>query len=122
MTGEHDLLAAGIQHRWRKIAGEAVLLPAEHAQLLATRPEMQIAGDWMVVPAARNLYWRYEVLHSAFMVCKQKVAPGESLTRNLHDLVEATKSIWQRISTNSVLINDQKNANEWKLGYVIFCR
>ena len=26
----------------------------------------------MVVPAARNLHWRYGVLHSAFMVCKQK--------------------------------------------------
>ena len=41
--------------------------------MLATRPEMQVAGDWMLVPAARNLHWRYEVLHSAFMVCKQKV-------------------------------------------------
>ena len=57
------------------------------------RPEMQIAGDWMVIPGARNLHWRYEVLHSAFMVCKQKVAPGKTLNQNLDDLLEATKKI-----------------------------
>ena len=73
---------------------------------------MQIAGDWMVVPGARNLHWRYQVLHSAIMVCKQKVAPGESLKQNLEELLEATKSIWKRIHGNSVLIHGtKKNIN-----------
>ena len=80
--------------------------------MLATRPEMQIAGDWMVLPGARNLHWRYAVLRSAFMVCKQKVAPGETLNQNLEELLEATKSIWQRIHSNSVVINGtKKNIN-----------
>ena len=87
---------------------EAPLVPSDYAGMLSTRPEMQIAGDWMVVPAARNLHWRYAVLHSAFVACKQKVAPGESLNQNLTDLVEATKKIWQRISSNTVIINGQK--------------
>ena len=70
----------------------------------------------MVVPAARNLHWRYQVLHSAFMVCKQKVAPGESLTQNLHELVEATRRIWQRIASNIVVINKQKKPMNGNLG------
>ena len=56
-----------------KICDEAVLLPGDHAAMLSTRAEAQVAGDWMVVPVARNLHWRYAVLHSAFVCCKQKV-------------------------------------------------
>ena len=59
LADQEKLLAAGIQQRWCKIADEAVLVPGDHAQMLSTRPEMQIAGDWMVVPGARNLHWRY---------------------------------------------------------------
>ena len=99
-----------------KIAGEAVLLPGEHAHMLATRPEMQIARDWMVVPAARNLHWRYEVLHSAFLVCKQKVAPGESLTHSLQELINATKLNWQRIASNTVVINKVKKPINGNMG------
>ena len=110
---QEQLLAQGIQQRWRKIASEAVLLPGEHANMLSMRPEMQIAGDWMVVPGARNLHWRYAVLHSASMVCKQKVAPGESLNQNLEELIQATKKIWQRIHANTVVINQhKKNIND----------
>ena len=69
LANQEELLAHGIQQRWRKVAGEAALVPGEYAQMLSTRAEMQIAGDWMVVPVARNLHWRYAVLHSAFMVC-----------------------------------------------------
>ena len=43
---------SGMQQRWRRVQGEAILLPAPHAEMLATRPEVQIAGDWMLVPAA----------------------------------------------------------------------
>ena len=83
---------------------------------LATRPEMQIAGDWMVVPGARNLHWRYAVLHSAFMVCKQKVSPGESLSENLEELIQATRKIWEHISKNSVVIGGNKRNVNGNLG------
>ena len=116
LESQEKMLTEGIQQRWRKLADEAVLLPGEHAKMLSTRPEMQIAGDWMVVPGARNLHWRYAVLHSAFMVCKQKVAPGESLSQNLTELVEATKKIWSRITSNSVVINKQKRNINGNLG------
>ena len=70
----------------------------------------------MVVPGARNLHWRYQVLHSAFMVCKQKVAPGESLKQKLEELLEATKSIWQRIHRNFVLIHSTKKNVNGRIG------
>jgi hypothetical protein len=108
LQGEHQLRAANIGERWRRIADEAPLLDGEYAAMLATRAESQIAGDWMAVPAARNLHWRYAVLHSAFITCTQKVAPGEALSQNLENLIEATKTIWERIASNTVYISGEK--------------
>ena len=59
----------------------------------------------MCVPAARNLHWRYAVLHSCFMVCKQKVAPGESMHANLDKLMDALEKIWKKISDNAAVID-----------------
>ena len=61
--------------------------------MLATRAEMQVGADWVLVPAARNLHWRYEVLHSAFMTCKQTISPGESVEQNLDDLILVVRKI-----------------------------
>lgn len=113
---QNALLSEGIKQRWRKLADEATLTPGEYAKMLASRSEMQIAGDWMTVPGARNLHWRYTVLHSAFVVCKQKVAPGETLNANLDILIEATKKIWQRISSNTVVINGHKKNINGNIG------
>ena len=33
-----------LRERWRRINGEAILLPGAYAKMLACRPEMQIAG------------------------------------------------------------------------------
>ena len=79
LRSEEECVANSVQQRWRRLADEAPLFPGDYAAMLSTRPETQVAGDWMLVPAARNLHWRYAVLHSAFIMCKQKVSPGESL-------------------------------------------
>jgi hypothetical protein len=82
-----DPVVAGIKSRWRRLVDAPVLLPGFYAQHLATRSEAHLGADWMVVPAARSLHWRYEVLRKAFFVCKEKVAPGEELSVNLEKLV-----------------------------------
>ena len=46
--------------------------PGRYAQMLATRCEAQLASDWLLVPSARNLHWRYMVLHNAFCLTKQQ--------------------------------------------------
>ena len=84
------------------------MTPAIHAQMLATRAEAQLAGDWMLVPTCRNLHWRYAVLHSASVVCKQKVAPGETGGANLSMLIEAATSIWQRLQKGYITVDGMK--------------
>ena len=76
--------------------------------MLATRPELQVAADWMLVPSARNLHWRYEVLHSAFIVCKQRLGAEDDRQENLKQLLAATKRIWESISTNTVTMKGMK--------------
>ena len=107
LAGDEDV-AQNEAKRWRRVHGEAVLLSGPYAAMVATRPEAQIAGDWMLVPAARNLHWKHTVLRSSFLTCKQKVAPGEPLEKNLSELVIATRSIFNRIRKNTIEINRKK--------------
>ena len=74
----------------------------------------------MAVPIARNVHWRYAMLHSAFMTCKQNVSPGDSLSHNLENLVNVTKNIWERIVGNSVMINGHKRNINGDIGLIFF--
>ena len=94
-----------VRNIWRRVADEAVVTPGIYKQMLATRPEKQIAGDWLLVPAAQNLHWRWMVLKSAFLTCKQKVKPGASLSENLEALVEAAATLWARMKIGNVKIS-----------------
>ena len=67
---------------------------------------MQVAGDWMLAPSARQLDWRYTALHAAFVTCKQRITPGESLNENLNELISATGEIWKRIQAKTVAIKN----------------
>ena len=119
LFGEWDALADGdaarreglLKPRFRRTAEDAVLSPAAYAQMMATRPEAQVAGDWMVVPSAAQLDWRYKVLRSSFMTCRQRLAPGESLNQNLSDLIHATEKIWKRLQKNSVTVKNSDGEN-----------
>ena len=95
-------IALGVAQRWRRLASSPVLLPGEAAQLYATRSEAQIGADWMCIPAARNLHWRYQILRQAFLVCKAKVAPGESGDVNLQVLVKAATSLFERLQRGTI--------------------
>ena len=106
MNSQEQMLQA--DKRWRRTSDEPLLWPGAYAQLLATRPEMQLAADWMLVPSARNLHWRYEVLHSAFIMCKQRLSPDADRQQNMADLVAATKRIWEHIANNTVTIKGMK--------------
>ena len=43
--------------RWRRLDSSAPILLGPYANMLACRPELQVAGDWRFVPATRNLHW-----------------------------------------------------------------
>ena len=61
----------------------------------------------MCVPAARNLHWRYTVLRSAFMICKENVAAGESNQENLKALIEGATSLFQRLQKGTTKVHGQ---------------
>ena len=73
--------------------------------MMATRAERQLAKDWFFVPAAQNLHWRWQVLQSSFLTCKQKVKPGDTLDENLVALVEAARTLMTRIQKGSITVN-----------------
>ena len=47
------------------------------------------------------------VILGAFLTCKRKVAPGESLHTNLCELIDAAKTLWQRMKKGVVTVNGQ---------------
>ena len=61
----------------------------------------------MVVPAARNLHWRYTVLHKAFLICKEKIAIGESMDVNLQMLIDAATSLFGRLQKGSIIVHNR---------------
>ena len=116
---EKDLgeeVASQLRSRWRRLESSAPLLPGPYAKMLACRPELQVAGDWMLVPATRNLHWRYTVLQSAFVLCKQKVNPGETMAENLDNLVKALENIWTKIEKNTAVIQKRKTPINGNMG------
>ena len=100
-----DSRAAAVKTVWRRVADEAMVTPGIYKEMLATRPEKQLAGDWLLVPAAQNLHWRWMVLKSAFLTCKQKVKPGDTSTQNLEALIEAAKTLWTRMKSGKVVVD-----------------
>jgi len=80
---DSEACATAVRNTWRRIASEAVVKPGVYTQMVSTRAESQLAKDWFLVPAARNLHWRWKVLRSSFLTCKQKVKPGKSQLQNL---------------------------------------
>ena len=93
-----------LKARWRRFESSASLLPGPYAKMLASRPELQVSGDWMLVPAARNLHWRYAVLRSAFVNCKQSLHVEESMAENLDALLDALTLIWKKIEKNTAVV------------------
>ena len=75
------------------------LSPAKYAQMLATRPELQRVADWMLVPSARNLSWRYQVLYTAFTVVKIRTSKDTDHYQYLVKMLEEMKLIWEEIES-----------------------
>ena len=72
----------------------------------------------MLVPAARNLHWRYEVLHASFLSCKQKVAASEALNVNLAELVAAASGLWKRLQKGSIKVRGQTVPLNGEIGMI----
>jgi len=98
------LVTQAVEARWRRLPQAAYVTPGRYAQQQATRVEAQVASDWTLVPGARNLHWRYQVLHQSFLICKQKVAVGETLNVNLAELIKGAEALWTRLKKGSIKV------------------
>ena len=84
-----------VREPWRRVNNEAVLSPGKYVQMHATRLELQLSADWMFVPSARNLCWRYEVLRISFTVVQIRTAKDTDHYQHLVKMLEAMNLIWK---------------------------
>eukprot|EP00973_Karenia_brevis_P087379 12114581-Karenia_brevis.AAC.1 len=68
--------------------------------MLATRCESQIGADWMCVPAAGNLHWRYTVLHNAFGFAVQHLPHDGDLDKQVSKLLDSMQWVWEAYNKN----------------------
>ena len=114
--GGHDLLdlfsnweadaeagRSSVRESWRRLNNEAVLNPGKYAQMLATRPELQLGADWMLVTSARNLCWRYKVLHNAFTIVRIRTSKDTDHYQYSVQMLEAMKLIWKEIKSSEIV-------------------
>ena len=92
----------------RRPPSAPILDAGKFAQMLATRCEAQIASDWVLVPAARNLHWRYMVLHNAFCVTKRYATLDPDTGEQIQNLLKQMRWIWEAYRKNTVTINKQQ--------------
>ena len=94
-----------VRSPWRRLQNEAVLSPGKYAQMLATRPEILLSADWMLALAARNLHWKFQVLHNAFTIVKMRASRDTGHHKHLIQMLEAMPMMWQKIGNNEVVIH-----------------
>jgi len=96
--GDYDLASLKGKKRYRREAPHASLLdPPRHAKNLARRIEVQIAGDWSVVPAAHNLTMRYNSLKHSYLSCRRNCPPDRPLAENASILIKAVEKVFESL-------------------------
>ena len=84
------------------------LTPQRHAKNLARRVEMQIAGDWCVVPSAHNLTMRYHALKYSYLMCHMRLPEDKPLDINASALIDAADMLFKRLHAGTVTIHGKK--------------
>ena len=93
--------------RHRRPPDAPILSPGSYAQMLATRCEAQLGSDWLLVPAARNLHWRFTVLQNAFGLTMQQMNLDPDLEQQVSTLLDNMRWIWEAYSKNIVTIKGE---------------
>ena len=104
---------------WRRVHNEAVLSPGKCTQILAARPEIQLSADWMLVPAARNLHWKFQVLHNAFTVVKMRASKDTDHHNHLIQMLKPMQMIWPKIESNAVIIDVTRSTSMLSIAHSV---
>jgi hypothetical protein len=92
----------------RRHGNSAVFTPQRHAKNLARRIEVQIAGDWGLVPGAHNLTMRYAALKEAHLSCRMRVTGDKPLDVNAQQLIDAADMLFKRLHQGSYTSHGRK--------------
>ena len=88
--------------RWRRGREAAILTPLRNAKNLARRVEIQVANDWNLVPAARNIAARHTALQSSYASCTMNAPKSKPLPATATELVEAAEQLYKKLPQGSV--------------------
>ena len=94
--------------RWRRLKGAAILTPQRNVKNLARRVEMQIANDWSLVPAMRNVSLRYAALESCYASCWMNAPTNQPLEATATSLVTAAEQLYSKLKTGTVTMQGKK--------------
>ena len=101
-----------VPERWRRGDGAAILTPQRNAKNLARRVEMQVANDWNLVPAARNISVRHSALEGAYASCTMRTPKDEPLAATATKLMAAIVNIYRSLHRGTVKVQGQKHPQQ----------
>ena len=94
--------------RWRRSSNAAVLTPQRNVKNLARRVEMQIANDWCLVPAMRNVSMRHAALESCYASCRMSAPKNQPQAATAASLVTAAEQLYSKLKKGSVTMHGKK--------------
>ena len=92
----------------RRTEFSGVLTPQRHAKNLARRVEVQIAGDWGLVPGAHNLTMRYAALKEAHLSCRMRASADKPLDVNAAELIDGLDELFKKLHRGSYTSHGRK--------------
>ncbi len=85
-----------------------MLTPQRNAKNLARRVELQIANDWNLVPAARNIHVRHAALEHCYASCHMSTPRDEPLAATATELVAAAEKLYTKLKHGTVKVHGHK--------------
>ena len=70
--------------------------------------ELQIAGDWSLVPSAHNLTMRYHALKYSYLTCHMQLSAETPLAANASKLIEAADMLFKRLHAGTFTAHGKK--------------
>ena len=92
----------------RRGRNAAVLTPQRNVKNLARRVEMQVANDWCLVPAMRNVSMRHAALETCYATCHMNVPKDQVQAATAAELVTAAEQLYSKLKRGTVTMHGQK--------------
>ena len=97
--------------RWRRTEADApVVSPFALTKGLPRRAEGQIRSSWTLVPAAYNIYFRWNLLNTGKLSVEQGIRMSRPTENNAMELITAAKGLYQQLWSGSFKSGSRRRA------------